>query len=257
MTNLTRSPLPSARLYGIGVAAVAIVDLAIGTFDPSQPVPDSIPGRSLLAFGASAFLLLAGAGVTMKRTSANCAAALAIYFAIVVAFVMNGAAIVSQPIEYGSFFGCVEGVALAAAGAVIFAATGEIDRTNTVHLTRAAQLAFGLCAIFFGGAHFVYPGQTIPLVPKWIPPSQTFWAYATGLFHIAGGLAILTGIRARLAAILLAVMYAAFTPLVHLPLLLSDPAKHFYWTENALNLALIGTAWVIADSFMAQRKSRL
>ena len=174
MTKPVGSPLPSTRLYGIGVVMMAMVNLAIGTFDPSQPVPNSIAGRSLLAFGASVFLLLAGTGVTVKRTSANCAAALAIYFAILVALIMNGAAIISHPVEYGAFFGFVEGLALAAAGAIIFAASDEIDRTKARHLTSVAQLTFGLCAVFFGGAHFVYPAQTIPLVPKWLPPSQTF-----------------------------------------------------------------------------------
>ena len=61
-------------------------------------------------------------------------------------------------------------------------------------------------------------------------------------------MAILSGVQARLAAILLTVMYAAFTPLVHLPLLLAAPGVYFNWTENALNLALVGAAWVVADS---------
>jgi len=89
---------------------------------------------------------------------------------------------------------------------------------------------------------------TAPLVPKWLPPSQEFWGYTTGIGHIAAGLAILTGVRARLAACLLTAMYASFTLLVHGPMLLADPSNHFIWTENALNLALIGVAWVVADS---------
>jgi len=55
-------------------------------------------------------------------------------------------------------------------------------------------------------------------------------------------------VQARLAAILLTVMYASFTPLVHVPLLLGDPSSHFNWSENALNLTLTGVAWVVADS---------
>jgi uncharacterized membrane protein YphA (DoxX/SURF4 family) len=89
---------------------------------------------------------------------------------------------------------------------------------------------------------------TAPLVPKWLPPSQLFWGYATGVFHIAAGLAILSGVQARLAAILLTVMFAAFTPLVHLPIVLSDPAKTYPWCELATNMALTGAAWVVADS---------
>jgi uncharacterized membrane protein YphA (DoxX/SURF4 family) len=109
---------------------------------------------------------------------------------------------------------------------------------------------FGVCALLFGGAHFFYMGLTAPLVPKWLPPTQEFWAYATGVGHIAAGLAILTGVQARLAAILLTAMYASFTLLVHGPMLLADPSSHAIWSENAENLALIGTAWVVADSLV-------
>jgi uncharacterized membrane protein YphA (DoxX/SURF4 family) len=81
-----------------------------------------------------------------------------------------------------------------------------------------------------------------------LPPSQEFWGYATGIFHIAGGLALVTGIQARLAAILLTIMYSSFTPLVHVPLVVADSSSHFNWSENALNLILTGIAWVVADS---------
>ena len=67
------------------------------------------------------------------------------------------------------------------------------------------------------------------------------------------GLAILAGVRARLAALLLTVMYASFTPLVHLPMLLADPASHGEWSENALNLALTAVAWVVWDSLACRR----
>ena len=121
-------------------------------------------------------------------------------------------------------------------------------RPGPPRLTRLGQRLFGICALLFGGAHFFYMNLTVPLVPKWLPPTQEFWAYATGFGHIAAGVAILTGVQARIAAVLLTAMFASFTPLVHLPMLLADPSSHMNWSENALNLALIGAAWVVADS---------
>jgi uncharacterized membrane protein YphA (DoxX/SURF4 family) len=90
---------------------------------------------------------------------------------------------------------------------------------------------------------------TAPLVPKWLPPTQQFWAYATGVGFMAAGVAILTNVQARLAAILLTAMLASFTVLVHVPMLMAEPSSHWIWAENALNLAVIGVAWVVADSF--------
>jgi uncharacterized membrane protein YphA (DoxX/SURF4 family) len=96
---------------------------------------------------------------------------------------------------------------------------------------------------------------TAPLVPEWLPPGQDFWAYATGVAHVAAGIALLTGVQARLAAILLTTMFASFTPLVHLPMLVAHPSSHMNWSENALNLALVGAAWVVADSLSRPMRS--
>lgn len=242
-------------VYGAGVAAIAAVNLALGTFDPMQPVPDSMPARTAFVYGASLLILLAGLGIIWRRTSAWSAAVVAAYFAVIVALLENGRVIVTHYAEYGAYFGIAEGMALASAGLVIFSQGGPIGPSPAHRLTRLGQLTFGLCALFFGGAHFVYPGPTAALVPHWLPPSPIFWAYATGVFHIVGGMAILTGFQARLAAYLLAIMYAAFTPLVHLPLLLGDPSNHFFWTENVLNIALVGVAWVAADSLAREKHS--
>jgi hypothetical protein len=55
-------------------------------------------------------------------------------------------------------------------------------------------------------------------------------------------------VKARLAAILLTVMYVLFSLMVHIPMAIADPANHWIWNENAVNIALIGAAWVVADS---------
>ncbi len=241
-------------VYGLGVMALGTVSLALGNFDPGQPVPKAFPDRTALAYAAAAFMLVAGAAVEWRRTAAWGAAALTAYYALIVVILMNGRLLLAHYTEFGSYSGIAEQLAIAAAGLILFAASAKIDAPLAARLTRLGQLAFGVCALLFGGAHFFYMNMTIPLVPKWLPPSQEFWAYATGVAHIAAGVAILTGVQARLAAILLTVMFASFTPLVHVPLLLADPSSHMNWTENALNIALTGAAWVVADSLARPRR---
>jgi uncharacterized membrane protein YphA (DoxX/SURF4 family) len=244
------------RVYGLGVMAVAMVCLAWGDFDPGQPMPKGFPDRTALAYAAAAFMLVAGAAIEWRRTAAWAAAALTAYYALIVVILMNGRVVLAHSAEYGAYSGAAEQLAIAAGGLVIFAARAKIDAAQAARLTRLGQLAFGVCALLFGGAHFFYMNLTVPLIPKWLPPTQAFWAYATGVGHIAAGVAILTGRRARLAAILLTAMYASFTPLVHVPMLLADPSSHFIWSENALNIALTGAAWVMADSLARPRWER-
>jgi len=241
------------RIYGLGVMALAMVCLAWGDFDPGQPVPKGFPDRAALAYAAAAFMLVAGAAVEWRRTTAWGAAALSAYYAFIVVILMNGRVVLAHYAEYGSYSGAAEQLAIAAGGLIVYAASAQIDAAQTARLTRLGQVAFGVCALLFGGAHFFYMNLTVPMVPKWLPPTQEFWAYATGIGHIAAGVAILAGVQARLAAILLTAMYASFTVLVHVPMLLADPSSRWIWSENALNLALIGAAWVVADSLARPR----
>jgi hypothetical protein len=201
-----------------------------------------------MAYLIAAFTLIAGAAIEWRRSAAWGAAALAIYYTLIVVILMDGPGVIANYVEYGSYSNVAEQLAVAAAAVIVFAAFAGINAALAARLTRIGQLTFGVCAVLFGGAHFFYLNLTVPLVPQWLPPSQVFWAYATGIGQVAAGIAILTGVQARLATILLTAMYVSFTMFVHIPIVVADPANYYGWTENALNLALIGVAWVVADS---------
>ncbi len=247
----------SRRLFGLGVMSLGVLSLALADFVPGQPIPKDFPHRAQLVYPIAAFLLLGGAGVIWRRTAAWAAAALTAWWLVVVVL-MDGRMILRNADQYLAYSNTAEQLAILAAALIVFASCArldwKLDAGAAGRLIRAGQIAFGACAVLFGGAHFFYMNLTAPLVPKWLPPSQLFWGYATGVFHILGGLAILSGIRARLAAILLTVMYAAFTPLVHIPLFLKDMHNHGNWAENATNLVLTGAAWVVADSLARRKK---
>jgi uncharacterized membrane protein YphA (DoxX/SURF4 family) len=241
------------RVYGLGVMALAVICLTWGGFDPGQPVPKEFPDRTALAYAAAAFMFVAGAAIEWRRTAAWGAAALTVYYTLIVVIVMNGRVLFAHLAEFGAYSGAAEQLAIAAGALIVYAASARIDAALAARLTRLGQLVFGVCVLLFGGAHFFYMNLTAPLVPKWLPPAQVFWAYATGVGFIAAGVAILTGVQARLAAILLTAMFVSFTLLVHVPMILANFRSHWIWAENALNLAVIGVAWVVADSLARPR----
>lgn len=242
-------------VFGWGMMMMAVVGLVLGKFLPGQPVPKAFPAYTMLAYAAALFMLLAGAATAWRRTAAWGAAALAIYYAVVVVVLMNGRIVVAQIGVYGTYEDLAEQVGIAAAGLIVYASYADIDAALAARLVRVGQGLFGLCAVIWGGAHFAYMNLTAPLVPKWLPPNQVFWGYATGVGHIAGGIAILIGVQARLGAILLAAMYTAFALLAWLPLLIADPSRIGTWSETATTIALIGVAWVVADSLAQPRPS--
>ncbi len=236
------------RVYGVGVMAVGMASLLFREFDPGQPVPDNFPARTALACVAGALMVVAAAAIEWRRTVAWGAAALTFYYTVFVVILMNGRVLLTDYAVYVTYENIAMQLSIAVGALIIFASTSRIDAALAARLTRLGQLAFGVCALVFGGAHFVYMNMTAPMVPKWLPPSQVFWGYVTGVCFVAAGAALLSGVQARLAAILLTAMLVSFGLLANLPILLADHASHFNWTESAVNLAVVGAAWVVADS---------
>jgi uncharacterized membrane protein len=67
----------------------------------------------------------------------------------------------------------------------------------------------GLFVLFAGIMHFASPGFFNEIVPPWLPPSESFWTYASGLAEIVIGVMLLrpqTRRRGALAAVWLYVL---------------------------------------------------
>ena len=232
----------SWRDYGLGVMALGVAGLAFGDFDPGQSAPKNLPARIALAYAAGAFMVVAAAAIEWRRTAAWGAAALTVYYTLFVVILMNGRLLLTHYAEFVIYEDIAMQFAIAAAGLIVYAGAARIDAPLAARLTHLGRLAFGVCALVFGGAHFAYMRHTAELVPKWLPPTQEFWVYATGVGFVAAGIAFLTGVQARLAAILMTAMLASFGLLVNEPVLLADRSTHWNWSESAVNLAVVGAA---------------
>jgi uncharacterized membrane protein YphA (DoxX/SURF4 family) len=248
------------RIYGLGAIATGVVGLAWGDFALQwEPVAASFPGRTALAYIFAALLVVAGAAVNWRRSSAALGAAALVGLYAVVVVLMHGTQIVQQPLAFVAWDGAAEQLALLAGGLAAYAylagAAGPRESPRHALMSRVALICMAVCLLMFGLAHFLYLGFTASMVPAWLPGGQKFWAVLTGVAHLAAGIALLLGIKARLAAILLTVMFASFSVLVHLPTLIAAPHSHLNWVINAINLALTGAAWTIATA-LAQTNTR-
>jgi uncharacterized membrane protein YphA (DoxX/SURF4 family) len=243
------------HVYGLGAVLLGGVELVFGAFSADWvPVPAALPAYHLLLYGSAGVLVLAGLVIQVPRAAAIAALALAAFFAGWTLILLLPHAL-ADPATWVSWQGVAENVAMALGGVLAFAGTSGAGEAQAPAIARAARLAFGLCLLVFGTSHFVYAGFTAALVPAWLPPSQLVWAYATGVAQLAAGLAMLSGVKARLAATLLTAMYLGFGLLVHLPSIIANPASHDAWAENAINLLLIGAAWSLADSQAVRRSA--
>ena len=238
----------SVRIYGLGAVALGLLGLVWGDFAVVwQPVPDAIPGTSTLGYIAGIPFLLAGLAMQWRRIAGPAALSLTVFYGLGVVF-LDVPRVITHASVFISWYGVAEPSALLAGALVAYALSAKLEPVTAQRLAKIGRLIFGACLIVFGLAHLFYLAYTAKMVPAWLPPGQVFWAYATAAGHIAAGIALLSGICARMGAILLTVMFVVFGILVHAPTIFAHPHTHFYWAENAINLALIGSAWVIASS---------
>jgi hypothetical protein len=111
----------------------------------------------------------------------------------------------------------------------------------------------GICSASFALEQAFYLNPTAQLVPKWIPPTQMFWAVATTVFFALAAVALLASRMALLASRLLTTMIVGFGLLVWVPLVLSNPRNHANSSEIAETFEIAGAAWMLADLLAEHR----
>jgi uncharacterized membrane protein YphA (DoxX/SURF4 family) len=238
----------SHLFYAVTMIAIGVIGLIRGGFAPIWvPVPETVPGRELLAYLCTLICLACGAGLLVKRTAAPAALVLFVYL-LVWAALFKFPFIVRAPLVEGSYQTNGENAVVIAGAWVLyvwFAKRRSFPAGDTGLQT--AHVLYGLALIAFGFSHFFYLDLTTPLVPKWLP-GPVFWAYLTGCGYLASGLAVATGFGARLGAAAAAVQITLITFLVWGPMVLTGDLTTMHWQETVVSWAIMAGAWVVAAS---------
>jgi hypothetical protein len=236
MTVSTPSSNLGRHVFGAAALAFGLITLAWHDYNGwHQP--------RYLVYAAAAALTFGGAAIQLRRTAKTGAAVLvAVYLVFAIRCVPG---IVAAPQIYNSWGNFFEQFSLVAGAAIVYARLSSAWSGQT--LNRIGRILLGICTASFTLEQAFYLHATANLVPKWLPPSQMFWAVTTTVLFALATVALLTNRMALLAARLLTMMLVLFGLLVWVPLLLSDPHNHTNWSENAETFAIAGAAWILAD----------
>jgi uncharacterized membrane protein len=113
------------------------------------------------------------------------------------------------------------------------------------------RILFGLGLIGLGGQHFFFREfvpMVVPLWPAWIP-GRLFWVFLVGAILIAGGGAIVAGVKARLAATLLGGLFLLSVVLLHIPGNLMAGVRSLEgWADALTALTFAGGGFVVAGT---------
>jgi hypothetical protein len=193
---------------------------------------------------AIAVVQVVGGGVIQLRQTAKLGA-LILGVAYLVSCLLCVPQIVSAPQVYNSWGNFFEQFSLFTGAVLVYASLASV--CSPITLKRIGRILLGICTVSFALEQAFYIGPTASFVPRWIPPSQMFWAISTTILFALAALALLANQKALLAVRLLTAMVVGFGLLVWIPLLISHPHDHADWSETAETFAIAGSAWILAD----------
>src|SRR5208282_5834956 len=226
MTASTPSSNLGRHVFGVAALASGLITLAWHDYNDVHQL-------RYIVYAAAAAQIFGGAVIQVPRIAKTGASVLgAAYFVFALLCLPQ---IVAAPQIYNSWGNFFEQFSLLTGAAIVYARLSSPWSSawppETFH--RIGRILLGICVASFTLEQAIYLNPTGSLVPKWVPPSQMFWAATTTVCFALAAVALLANRMALLAARLLTAMLVSFGLLVWVPLVLSDPHNHTNWSENA------------------------
>ncbi|HEV8235648.1 MAG TPA: hypothetical protein VGP84_13660 [Gemmatimonadaceae bacterium] len=244
----------SHAVFAATMIALGVFALTKGNFPSTWTgVPRGMPLREAFIYLTALISLGCGVGLFWRRTAVVAARVLLAAF-LMWLFLFRAPQIFSAPAAIGTWWGLGDTAVMIAAVWVLYAwltADGNARRLNFGGGDKGlliARVFYGLALIPFGVAHFTNLNDTVVLIPHWLP-WHVSWAYFTGGAFIAAGIAVLTGVFARLGTTLSVWELGLITLIVWVPIVSTGAATPFQLTEFVTSCVLTAGAWVVADSY--------
>jgi predicted tellurium resistance membrane protein TerC len=236
MTVSTPNSNLGRHVFGVAALAFGLITLAWHDYNDGHQ-------QRYIVYAAAAALIFGGATIQLRRTAKAGAAVLGAAYLVFVLLCVPG--IVAAPQIFNSWGNFFEQFSLLTGTAIVYARLSSAWSPETVN--RIGRILLGVCAASFTLEQAMYLDATAKLVPKWVPPTQMFWAVTTTVLFALAAVALLANRLALLASRLLTMMVVSFGLLVWVPLVLSNPHNHTNWSENAETFEIAGAVWILAD----------
>ncbi|HEV8330499.1 MAG TPA: hypothetical protein VGQ22_03705 [Steroidobacteraceae bacterium] len=242
-----------AAVFAVGLAAIAAQNFIASDFVTElQPVPAGIAGRTMLAYLNGALLLAATASVLLNFRVRLAAMFTTLLLAVWIVF-LHVPRVIAHPNAGNAWTPALEIFAMLGAALMI------VEQRPA---PKIGLLCFAVTLLPFGALHFIYWEYVASVIPAWIP-GHTFWAYFTGVAHVAAGIAIIVGVVspafrrvAVLAAGLWALMTGLWVVLLHVPRALAHIDTRPEWTSLFVAITLCGGGLLVRQTLIRSGSAR-
>jgi hypothetical protein len=166
--------------------------------------------------------------------------------------------LIAHPRDPGQWTTLFEVLAIAG-GAAVLAELSPEGLSSSPRWNRIVDLnakvgvfCIAVSLLVFAVQHFMYAQFVATLIPAWIP-ARLFWAYFTGAAFVAAALALTTKMMARLASLLLGVMFLLWMIILHGPRVMHAIQSGDEVTSLFVALAMSGIGFILTEQFARQR----
>jgi uncharacterized membrane protein len=219
--------LVSARIASIFIAIAlvgwAIMHFMIGDFITGRAPswPEGLPGRLAWAYASGILLIVSSLSIIFPNRKTKFTVACAGFVILAWAGARNLVELLST-FDYG--------ISLTNFGKSITIGSGVLlvafDRKRTALVF--ASVCIGLFFLAAGIQHFIFIDFVKTLVPRWIP-GDVFWSYVAGVGLATAGIALITGIQRKLAALISSYMVFIWFVILHVPRGFGETASYNEW----------------------------
>ena len=245
--DMDKASLIGRILFGISIVAFGIEQFIFSNFISGLILPPAwLSGHIFIVYLVAAFFVVTGISIVGGLKSQVAAYVLTIFWFLCMVS-MQMPALIAKPANGGFWTTVFEVLAICGSALLVAGMSPGEQSQRSKKAIMLGRIFYGISLSVFGVLHFVFVVYVAYVQPGWIP-RHVFWAYFTGVAHIAAGLSIVTKVLARLASILLAIMFGLWVLILHLPRSLHDLHNQGEWNSGIIALAMCAGALLVYGS---------
>lgn len=238
-------------LFAVCLAGFAIVQFVTGSFPTALiPLPKDLPGQQVGAYITGLIYLATSISIFTGKKAKTMLAITGLVFLIIVLYPQLPR-LISDVHNPGAWIGLLEILCLSAGSFIIADSFGVSDGlayrwTSAIRIAAiVGRYLVAIAFIIFGIQHIMYEPFIYTLMPQWMPGIKILSKIVI-IGFLAGPLAIIINVQARLACLLLAAMFLCFFLFLHISLIIKNYQKESEWTSLFVVLAMTAICLVMA-----------
>lgn len=217
-SSRTAAIFVAIALVGWGIMHFIAGDFMTGRA-PSWP--EGVPGKLIWAYSSGLILIVAALSIVFPNQKTGWSVTCAGLMVLAWAGARNLIAVVPN-LDYGYMLTNLGKSITIGSGLLLIA----FDKKRSALIF--ASVCIGIFFLAGGIQHFIFIDFVKTLVPRWIP-GDVFWSYVAGVGLIASGIALITGIQRKLAALVAAWMVFVWFVILHVPRGFGETASLNEW----------------------------